>query len=155
MLGNPVHREITKNPLSFEERKFLLEKYFIGENRLKIGNIIDCPESNYRWNLSVKNNIDYYFPKTEKIKMYYGEKIDKALGAVQEWKDLYEYIDFIENPRAESFVNINEENIPISASNFRKFLIEKDYENAKKFTDESIFDDIVRVFENIHNSSKP
>lgn len=160
-----------KNPLNFEKRKKLLEKLF-RENiwkKLFIEEIVD-EESDENWYkkilekislreesfnplkekdiLSIEKNI---LSQKDKINFYAWDfDQDSAYKVFKKfWKNKF---NFIENSRKESFLNIDWKKIMISSTNFRKYLRDKKFETAKKFTDEIIFWEIKKYF--LYNSKK-
>ncbi|MBF0913816.1 adenylyltransferase/cytidyltransferase family protein [Candidatus Gracilibacteria bacterium] len=159
LLGTPQKRDLEKNPLTFEQRKNLLEKCFkeeINETKLRIFEIIDS-DSDFVWTDNVykfvSNNypLGTDYPWARDVNFYFGESADSALNCIKEnQKYFIDYnFNYIENPRAGTFVEHNGEKIDLSATNFRKALRSGDEELARKFTDPRIFYEIKTHFKSL------
>lgn len=147
LLGTPLQKNSEKNPLSFEERKEILRKIF-SEDILKIIRKDDNPKSNLGWVVEIYRIIKEKFGDVDEVNFYYWASEDMAFSVLQE--NLWEFcpfkINFIKIDREETFVEINWEKLELSATNFRKYLREWDFETAKKFTDKKIFEEIKKYF---------
>ncbi len=159
LLWTPQKRDLEKNPLTFEQRKNLLEKCFkeeINETKLRIFEIIDS-DSDFVWADNVykfvSNNYPLWtdYPWARDVNFYFWESADSALNCIKEnQKYFIDYnFNYVENPRAWTFVEHNWEKIDLSATNFRKALRSGDEELARKFTDPRIFYEIKTHFKSL------
>lgn len=148
LLGTPLQKSPEKNPLSFEERKDILRKIF-SEKTLKIIQKNDNPKSDLWWIFDIyKKIIENFWTDIDEINFYYWAEDDSALLALKE--NLENFcpfnINFIKVDREQTFVEANWQKLELSATNFRKYLREGNFEIAKKFTDERIFPEIKKYF---------
>lgn len=147
LLWTPLEKSPDKNPLTFEQRFQILRKIF-PENILKIVEKKDNPKSDLAWVFDIYIKVLEKFPKAEEIDFYYWAEDDSAYSALKE--NLQEFcpfkINFIKNDRQETFVEHNWEKLELSATNFRKYLRDWDFETAKKFVDEEVFEEIKAHF---------
>lgn len=146
LLWTPLQKDIEKNPLNFVERKEILEKYFSNEN-LKILELVD-DRSDFVWTIHVYKRICDNFINYRKINFYYWSEEDSAYRCLKQFEEYFfrVSINFIKIDRNKTFVDYNWQKLELSATNFRKYLREWNFEIAKKITDEKIFDEIKKYF---------
>ena len=158
-----------KNPLNFEQiMEILSQKYnFKDRERIEIRNLPDFP-TDEEWIIylnmflfEVYLNTSSCTPWFYKMNMYFGDmKNDSAYTVIQEyrnelsthlvWSATHDYdIDFIEVTRKNSYIEYKWKKYEISSTNFRQALREKNYDLAKKFTDEKLFPKIQEFFEKL------
>lgn len=147
LLWTPLKLEPEKNPLTFLQRKSILEKYFENEENLKILEILD-DKSDFVWTIHIYKRICDNFYNFENINFYYWSEEDSAYKCVKQFEEYFFRlkINFRKVDRKETFVENNWEKIELSATNFRKYLRAWDFETAKKFVDKEIFEEIKKYF---------
>lgn len=147
LLWSPLEKEPEKNPLTFSERKEILEKLFEWEENLKILEILD-DKSDFIWTIHIYKRICDNFYNFKDINFYYWTEEDSAYKCIKEFEEYFFRlkINFVKVDRKQTFVENNWEKLELSATNFRKYLREWNFEIAKKFTDERIFEEIKKYF---------
>lgn len=147
LLWTPLKKDLEKNPLNFVERKKILEKIYKKNEKIKILEILD-DKSDFIWTIHIYKRICDNFYNFEKVNFYYWSEYDSAYKCIKQFEKYFfnVKINFIKIEREESFVENNWEKLELSATNFRKYLREWDFETAKKFTDERIFEEIKKYF---------
>ena len=147
LLWSSIVKDKDKNPLTFLERKSLLEKYLKNDEKVKILELPD-EKSDLIWTLHVYKRICDNFPNISKVNFYFWDKEnDSAYRCVKEYLEYFFNlkINFVEISRKKSFVG----SLELSWTNFRKLLIEKKFDLAKKFTKKEIFDEIKTHFKSL------
>ena len=144
MLWSPIIEDKDNNPLTFLERKNLLEKYLKNDEKVKILELPD-EKSDLIWTLHVYKRICDNFPNISKVNFYFWDKEnDSAYICVKEYLEYFfnVKINFVEISRKKSFVG----SLELSWTNFRKLLREKKFDLEEKFTKKEIFDEIKKYF---------
>lgn len=147
LLWSPLEKEPEKNPLSFSERKEILEILYKENENLKILEILD-DKSDFVWSIHIYKRICDNFYNFSEINFYYWSEDDSAYKCIKQFEEYFfrVKINFIKLDRKETFVEANWQKLELSATNFRKYLREGNFEIAKKFTDERIFEEIKKYF---------
>ncbi|MCP4523456.1 MAG: adenylyltransferase/cytidyltransferase family protein [Candidatus Gracilibacteria bacterium] len=155
------------NPLTFEQRKKILQKYFsknqttpsfsiregCPEDRmgsecfphLEI-NIIKDTQTNQEWVQNISDSIQKY--GNIKLNIYGGDfKNDSAILAIKKYESLLsEDISYIPVDRFLETINYNGEDFHVSATNLRKALRNGDKQFVEKFCNEELLQDIMKYF---------
>lgn len=147
LLWSPLEKEPEKNPLSFEERKKILKKIFWNNENLKILEILD-DKSDFIWTIHIYKRICDNFYNFKDIKFYYWTEEDSAYKCIKFFEEYFFRlkINFIKVDRKQTFIEHNWQKLELSATNFRKYLREGNFEIAKKFTNEKLFEEIKSYF---------
>ena len=142
LLWSPKEND-DKNPLTFLERKNILEKKF---KNIEIHEILDN-ESDLEWIKNIKSILDDKW--INNINFYWWDfQNDSAYLVLKEYEKIFsDYrIKYIENTRNESFIEFEWKKYEISATNLRQAVMESNYDLAEKFCDKDMFEDIKKYF---------
>lgn len=135
----------TNNPLTFEQRKKLLQKYFWENKNLHIF-IIKDTQTDLEWVQNLSKSIQKYWEIKLSIYWWDFEK-DSAIIAIKEFEHLiWNYISYIYIDRFLETINYNWEGFHISATNLRNALRNWDREFVEKFCNEELVEDIKNYF---------
>lgn len=147
LLWTPLEKEPEKNPLDFKQRKEILDVLFWKNENIKILELLD-DKSDFVWTIHIYKRICDNFYNFKEINFYYWSEDDSAYKCVKQFEEYFfrVKINFIKLDRKETFVEVNWQKLELSATNFRKYLREGNFEIAKKFTDERIFEKIKKSF---------
>lgn len=128
-----------KNPLSFEERKYLLEKYF--NNNIVINWIEDIPDDE-NWVKSLWNKINNFLSKENSVKIYAWDfENDYAIEVIKKYeKDLW-VNNLVYEEVSRKIITINHlwEEYLISSTLIRKAFKDWNLELVKKMIPKGIF----------------
>jgi nicotinamide mononucleotide adenylyltransferase len=136
------------NPFNFCERSDILIKIFKNNSNLEILELKD-KKTDLEWIKNIKNILENNFSEFKKINFYWWDfENDSAFKVFKEYEEKFKNCTFnyILNSRKNSFIEFERKKILISATNFREALKNKNYNLAKKFCNEIIFEDIKKEF---------
>ena len=133
------------NPLTFEQREILLQKYFWNNKNLKI-DIIKDTQTDLEWVQNISNSIQKYW--NIELNIYWGDfERDSAILTIKKYELLLsENISYIPVDRFLETINYNWEDFHISATNLRNALRNWDREFVKKFCNEELIEEIINYF---------
>ncbi len=133
------------NPLTFEQRKELLQKYFRNNSNLKIG-IIKDTQTDLEWVQNISQSIQEYW--NIELGIYWGDfENDSAILAIKQYELLLsENVSYIPVDRFLENISYNWKEFHISATNLRNALRDWDREFVEKFCSEEILEDIINYF---------
>lgn len=135
------------NPLTFIQRKELLNLYFWERKNIKI-EILEDIISDKKWVDNIYDKITSYSEDKE-LKFYYWDfQNDSAFNVFKEYQNLFLSfnINYTLVDRSISEIIYNWEKILVSSTNLRKALLLKDYSLALKFCNKEVFSEIKEYF---------
>jgi ATP sulfurylase len=133
------------NPLSFMQRRWLLQQYFWKINDLDI-KIIKDTRTDLEWVQSISDSIQKYWDIELNIYWWDFEN-DSAILAMKQYELLLcEKVNYVPVDRFLETVNYNWEDFHISATNLRNALRNWDRKFVEKFCNEEILEDIINYF---------
>jgi len=135
------------NPLSFEQRKHLLQKFFWENKNLKI-NIVKDTKTDKQWVENISENIKKYFWEDIFLNIYgWDFQNDSAIIAMKQFENiLWENIHYISVNRFLETLEYSWEKFHISATNLRNALRNWDREFVEKFCNEELVEEIIKLF---------
>jgi hypothetical protein len=133
------------NPLTFEQREILLQKYFWNNKNLKI-DIIKDTQTDLEWVQNISNSIQKYW--NIELNIYWGDfERDSAILTIKKYELLLsENISYIPVDRFLETINYNWEDFHISATNLRNALRDWNREFVEKFCNEELIEEIILYF---------
>ena len=133
------------NPLSFEQRKYLLQKFFWENKNLKI-NIIKDTKTDEQWVQNISENIKKYFWEDIFLNIYgWDFQNDSAIIAMKQFENiLWKNISYIRVDRFLETLEYNGEKFHISATNLRNAL--RNWEFVEKFCNKELVEEIIKLF---------
>lgn len=131
------------NPLDFVQIKNLLTKKY-PENKLYIEELKD-DKSDLVWIYNIYKNLYKLWLKDKNLNIYWGDKTnDTAYLTIKKYEHIFSeyHINYIEIERENHFISYKWVNYPVSATNLRKALREKNIDLAEQFCDREMFEEI-------------
>lgn len=134
------------NPLTFEQREKLLQKYFCNNSNLEI-DIIKDTQTDLAWVQNISGSIQKYW--NIDLNVYWGDfEKDSAILAIKKYELLLsENVSYISVNRYLKTINYNWEDFHISATNLRNALRNWDREFVQKFCNKELVEDIINYFD--------
>lgn len=137
-----------ENPLTFSERKKLLQEKYSDQKKLQILGIEDFI-SDEEWVKEIYNILTQTYQNIEKISFYGGDfENDSAYRVVKRYQDIFWSIEieYIEKSRKNSFIQYEGQKILVSATELRKALQEKNILLAESMIDASMQEGVWKYF---------
>jgi hypothetical protein len=133
------------NPLTFQQREKLLNKYFWDNKNLEI-DIIKDTKTDLEWVQNISSVIQKYW--NIQLNIYWGDfKNDSAILAMKEYELLLsENVSYIPVDRFLETIYYKWEDFHISATNLRNALRNWNKEFVEKFCNEELVEDIINYF---------
>jgi nicotinamide mononucleotide adenylyltransferase len=133
------------NPLTFQQREKLLNKYFWDNKNLEI-DIIKDTKTDLEWVQNISAVIQKYW--NIQLNVYWWDlKNDSAILAMKEYELLLsENVSYIPVDRFLETINYNWEDFHISATNLRNALRNWNNEFVEKFCNEELVEEIISFF---------
>lgn len=136
------------NPLTFEERRELLEYKYKWINNLVILPLEDTP-TDEEWVKKILKILDKNFTWIKEINFYWWDfENDSAFRAIKEYENIIDSynINYIEVFREKSYIEYNGDKYLVSSTNLRKALREWNFWLAEQFMDNYLKDKIISYF---------
>lgn len=133
------------NPLTFEQRKELLQRYFWESINLEV-NIIKDTQTDLEWVQNISASIQKYW--NIELNIYWWDfKSDSAILTIKQYELLLsENVSYIPVDRFLETINYNWEEFHISATNLRNALRDWDRGFVEKFCNEELVEEIINYF---------
>jgi hypothetical protein len=133
------------NPLTFEQRRNLLQKYFWENFKLEIG-IIQDTKTDLQWVQSIADKIQKFW--NIELSIYWWDfENDSAIIAIRQYELLlWEKVGYVPVDRFLETVDYNWEEFHISATNLRNALRNWESQFVEKFCNKEILEDIMKYF---------
>ena len=135
------------NPLTFEQRKKLLQTYFWENTKLEV-NIIKDTKTDSQWVQSIADKIQKFW--SIELNIYWWDfQNDSAIIAIQQYELLlWQNVNYIPVDRFLETIEYNWEEFHISATNLRNALRNWDREFVEKICNEELVGEILELFKN-------
>lgn len=135
------------NPLSFGQRKYLLQKFFWENKNLKI-NIIKDTKTDLQWVWNISEQIKNNFSEDIFLNIYgWDFQNDSSIVAMKQFENiLWKNIDYISVDRFLETLEYNGEKFHISATNLRNALRNWDKKFVEKFCNQELVEEIIKLF---------
>lgn len=133
------------NPLTFEQRVWLLQKYFWDNSNLEV-DIIKDTKTDLEWVQNISSSIQKYW--NIELNIYgWDFQNDSAILSIKQYELLlWEKVNYIPVDRFLETIEYKWEDFHISATNLRNALRNWDREFVEKFCNEELLEDIILLF---------